>query len=150
MDRGAHRGWVRQGQAAPAAGQGRSAEPEPGSTEAVTARQYVAAVLDCYTALPDTPIRARKNDRCLAARLQEQGVPLGIVRAAFVLVTSRRRFRPSDADPLGPIRSLHYFVPVIEELRRTPPDPVYVELLRSRLRTGFPQLGVPQLTGTIP
>lgn len=132
MDGGTECGWLRQGETAP------------------TARQYVAAVLACYTALPDTPIRASKNDRCLAAKLHEQGVPLETIRAAFVLAVSRRRFRPADADPLEPIRSLHYFIPVIAELRRTPPDPVYLELLRSRLRTGFPQLGIPPLTGTIP
>ena len=136
---------VREGQASTG---GRIIEPEP--MEEVTAREYVAAVLDCYTALPETPSRARKNDRLLAQTLHDQGVPLEIVRAAFVLATSRRRFRPDQADPLGMIRSLHYFVPIIEEMRRTPLDPFYIEMLKSRLRTGFPQLGVPPLTEAIP
>ena len=32
----------------------------------------------------------------------------------------RRAARRPDALPLGPIRSLHYFLPVIEELLHTP------------------------------
>ena len=35
--------------------------------------------------------------------------------------------------PLGPIRSLHYFLPVIEELLATPVPQAYVTYLRSKV-----------------
>jgi len=113
-------------------------------------RRYVATVLECYVQLPHTSNRPRKNDRCLAGRLFNQKVPLGIVTAAFVLATSRRTFRPNDAPPLEPIRSLAYFLPVIDELQRTPPDMLYIQLLKQRLQTGSPNLGVPPLDPPIP
>ena len=116
----------------------------------VDPRRYVATVLECYVQLPHTPNRPRKNDRCLAKRLFNQEVPLDIVRAAFLLAISRRTFRPGNASPLEPIRSLAYFLPVIEELKRTPPDMLYIQLLKQRLHTGFPDLGVPALDPPIP
>jgi len=113
-------------------------------------RHYVTTLLECYAQLPHTPKRPTKNDRILAARLFDQNVPFDTVKAAFVLATSRRTFRPNDAPPLEPIRSLAYFLPVIEELLRTPPDMSYVLLLKQRLHTGFPDLGVPPLDPPIP
>ena len=113
-------------------------------------RRYVATVLECYVHLPHTPNRPRKNDRNLAGRLCNQKVPLDIVKAAFVLATSRRTFRPENASPLEPIRSLAYFLPVVEELQRTPPDRLYIQLLNQRLHTRFPDLGVPPLDPPIP
>jgi hypothetical protein len=104
----------------------------------MTPRGYAAAVLHLYTRLPDTPDRPRRPDRALAAKLAADEVPLATVNAAFLLATARRRLRPQDAPPLEPVRSLHYFLPVIRELLRTPPDPAYIELLTARLRSGFP------------
>ena len=46
------------------------------------------------------------------------------------LATARRNARPTDFNPLPPIRSLHYFLPVIDELPQgTPPDG-YLNYLR--------------------
>jgi hypothetical protein len=42
------------------------------------------------------------------------------VETAFLLAAVRRAARRPDAIPLGPIRSLHYFLPVIAELLQTP------------------------------
>ena len=47
-------------------------------------------------------------------------IPLTTVETAFLLASVRRAARRPDAIPLGPIRSLHYFLPVIEELLHTP------------------------------
>ncbi len=41
--------------------------------------------------------------------------------------------RPANALPLGPIRSLHYFLPVIEELLVHPLPQAYVAYLRSKV-----------------
>ena len=40
---------------------------------------------------------------------------------------------PPDAVPLGSVRSLHYFLPVIQELRLSPPEPNYIQHLSARL-----------------
>jgi len=87
-------------------------------------------IIDTYLRLPDTPRRARQQDQLLAARLQERGVPEHIVEAAFLLATTRRINRPPHAEPLAPIRSLRYFLPVIEELLRRPPAASYLAYLR--------------------
>jgi hypothetical protein len=93
---------------------------------------YVRTVLRAYLDLPVTLDRARTADRVLARTLFAQAVPLDLVRAALVLACARRAARPSDASPLGSVRSLHYFLPVLEELRLSPPDPAYLAHLRAR------------------
>ena len=87
-------------------------------------------IIDTYLRLPDTPTRARHQDRLLAAQLHERGVPEAIIEAAFLLATTRRINRPPEAEPLTPIRSLRYFLPVIEELLRLPPAASYLTYLR--------------------
>lgn len=100
----------------------------------MTRRQYVAAVLDDYARLSDTPDRPTTTDRRLAARLWQRQVPLTTVRAALLLATARRAARPPSAPPLNPIRSLAYVLPILEELRLSPPDPDYLAHLQQRLR----------------
>lgn len=105
-----------------------SACPVPDAEE-----RYVNGLLRSYLDLPDTPARARTADRVLARSLFAQAVPLDLVRAAFVLACARRACRPKDAPPLGSVRSLYYFMPVLEELRLAPPDPGYIRYLGVRL-----------------
>ena len=93
-------------------------------------RAYVRAVIDAYVRLPATPTRPRREDRHLAAELQERGVPFEVVEAALLLATVRRAKRSTQAPPLTPIRSLHYFLPVIQEILRDPPQPSYLNYLR--------------------
>lgn len=107
----------------------------------MTPAGYVAAVLHLYTRLPDTPDHPRRPDRTLAETLAAEDVPLETVKTAFLLATVRRRTRPENAAPLEPIRSLHYFLPVIRELQRTPPDSAYLELLAARLCQDNPPPG---------
>ena len=71
--------------------------------------------------------------RPLAAQLHECGVPLEAVENAFVLAAARRTIRPADAAPLGTIRSLAYFLPVIEEVLQLKVGPKYFQHLRYRL-----------------
>jgi hypothetical protein len=126
------------------------AADSPTPNDPIDHRPYVTTLLECYVQLPHTPDRARKHDRSLAMRLFKQNVPLDIAKAAFVLATSRRTFRPKNAPPLEPIRSLAYFLPVIEELQRTTPDPSYIHLLKQRLHSGSSVLGVPPLDPPVP
>ena len=54
------------------------------------------------------------------------------VEAAILLVTARRLLRNSQAK-LGPIRSLHYFAAVIEEIKSASVSESYLEYLRRKL-----------------
>jgi hypothetical protein len=88
---------------------------------------YVCRVLEAYSATPTTAGRIRREDRRLASRLYRQRVPLSAILAALALAAGRRIFRPFDATPLPLIRSLHYFLPVVDEIRNTPIDPDYID-----------------------
>lgn len=96
-------------------------------------QSYVKSVLVSYLSLPDTPTRVSRFDRRLALELFQRAVPRPTVEAAFLLASARRICRPADAPPLGPIRSLHYFLPVIEEVLLQPPASDYLRYLRSKL-----------------
>ncbi len=95
---------------------------------------YVAAVLILYVELPETPMRASVQDQWQARRLRDRGVPLRVVESAFLLASLRRLARPSDGPPLSAIRSLAYFLPVIDELLAHPAPDNYLEYLRLKLR----------------
>jgi len=115
-----------------------------------TQQLYVDDLLRCYILLPHTPDRPSKNDRRIAAQLFNRQVPTDAIKTAFVLAISRRSFRPPDAPPLEPIRSLAYFLPVVNEVQKSDLDSAYVGLLKQRLETGSPDLGVPPLQSPIP
>lgn len=95
---------------------------------------YVAAVLILYVELPETPLHASVQDQWQARRLHDRGVPLPVVESALLLASLRRLVRPADGPPLSPIRSLAYFLPVIDELMSHPAPDNYLEYLRLKLR----------------
>jgi hypothetical protein len=103
------------------------------------AAAYVKKLLDLYLALPETPLRVSRHDRALALRLFQQGVPASNVEAAFLLASARRLCRPNDAPPLGAIRSLHYFLPVIEEVSALSLPHDYLRYLRHKIAILRPQ-----------
>lgn len=105
----------------------------PGRNDRPDARAYIRAVLKEYVWLPGTPHQASRQDRRLASSLYEQAVPLAVVRTALLLAAARRALRSPHLCPLPPIRTLHYFLPVIEEVLATPPDPGYVDYLAGKL-----------------
>lgn len=94
---------------------------------------YVAAVLLLYVELPDTPLRASMQDQWQARRLHERGISLRLVETALLLASLRRLVRPADVPPLPPVRSLAYFLPVIDELLSHPLPDNYLEYLRLKL-----------------
>ncbi len=96
-------------------------------------REYVRRLLEAYRATPGTCGAARRPDRWLAAQLHQRGVPLEVVENALILAVARRLARPAGAPPLGIIRSLAYFSPVIEELQHREVDPDYFRHLRNRI-----------------
>jgi hypothetical protein len=96
---------------------------------------YVERVLHFYRALPQTRARTGPADRRLAEQLERRGIPLQLVEGALCLAALRRLQRPPEAPPLPPIRSLHYILPVLEELKNTPLDEGYIGYLYARLRS---------------
>lgn len=106
-----------------------------------SSRDDVQRLLDLYCGLPHTAARRPSAaDRRLAAQLCDQAIPFDIIEAALLLATARRNARDPQAPPLPPIRSLAYFLPVIEELRLCPPDPHYLRYLRSRAADQMTQI----------
>jgi hypothetical protein len=96
-------------------------------------REYVRRLLDAYRTTPGTTGIVRRADRLFAAQLHEREVPLEVAENALTLAVARRMARPAHAPPLGIIRSLAYFAPVIEEVLETQPTPEYFQHLRSRI-----------------
>jgi hypothetical protein len=97
---------------------------------------YVRQVLDAYRKTPGTMGTVRRADRMLAVQLYQRRVAVSIIENAFVLAATRRLMRPVDALPLGTIRSLAYFLPVIEEVLGMSVSPDYFQYLRHKLE-GF-------------
>ena len=95
--------------------------------------EYARRVLEAYRAAPGTGGAVRGPDRLLAAQLHERGVPLEAVENALILAAARRLARPAEAPPLGVIRSLAYFAPVIDEVLRLGVGPEYFRHLRQRV-----------------
>ena len=100
---------------------------------------YIGAVLVLYVDLPDTPMRYSPTDLALARKLHQEGVPLVLVEAAFLLATLRRLVRPHDSPPLPRIRSLAYFIPVVNELQQQPLPSGYLDYLRLTLAKVAPR-----------
>jgi hypothetical protein len=95
---------------------------------------YVNRLLEAYRTTPGTSGTVRRPDRVLAAQLYERGVPLDVVENALVLAATRRMIRPTGAAPLGTIRSLAYFSPVIEEVLQMQVSTEYFHYLRHKLQ----------------
>ena len=95
--------------------------------------EYVGQVLEVYRKTPGTTGTVRRADRMLAAQLYQRGLSVRVVENALVLAAARRLIRPAEAPPLGTIRSLAYFLPVIEEVLELRASPDYFDYLRHKL-----------------
>ena len=96
-------------------------------------RDYVRRLLEAYRATPGTCGVVRRPDHLLAAQLHGRGVPIEAVENALVLAAARRLARPAGAPPLTMIRSLAYFLPVIEEVLALDVASEYFQHLRNRI-----------------
>ena len=96
----------------------------------IVKKDYIRKILDAYRRTPGTIGVVRRNDRLLAALLYDRGVSVTTVENALTLAASRRLFRPPDAVPLQPIRSLHYLLPLIDEVLQLRISPDYFRYLR--------------------
>jgi hypothetical protein len=100
--------------------------------------EYIRQVLNAYRKTPGTAGTIRRPDRVLAAQLYQRGISVSVIENAFVLAATRRLVRPADAPQLGTIRSLAYFLPVIEEVLGMRVNPDYFRYLRQKLERMTP------------
>lgn len=101
--------------------------------DGVSQEEYIRQVLEAYRKTPGTMGVARRADRLLASQLYQRGLSVKVIENALVLAATRRLIRRADAPPLGTIRSLAYFLPVIEEVLESRVSPDYFEYLRHKL-----------------
>ena len=95
--------------------------------------EYIRRVLEAYRKTRGTMGAVRRADRLLAVQLYQRGISVSVIENAFVLAATRRLMRAADAPPLGMIRSLAYFLPVIEEVIGLRVSPDYFQYLRQKL-----------------
>ena len=100
----------------------------------MTEQAYIQAVRTLYLQLPNTHHRFSHSDRRLASTLSQRGFSLDLVRAALLLATPRRLARNPLELPLPTVRSLHYFLPVLEEIKLQPLPLGYLQYLESKVR----------------
>ncbi|MCP4546579.1 MAG: hypothetical protein GY835_08960 [bacterium] len=105
---------------------------------AMDRERYVRRLLDLYRETPTTCGTVHPRDRQLLEHLFRRGVPFTAVEAAFLLAAARRVYRDPRLDPLPPIRSLKYFLPIIREILDTPVDPGEIGFLEWKLRNVEP------------
>ncbi len=95
---------------------------------------YVRRLQEAYCTTPGSCGVVRRADRLLAAQLYERGVPVEVVENALTLAAARRLIRPEGSPPLGTVRSLAYFMPVMEEVLQMKVDPNYFRYLSGELQ----------------
>ena len=95
--------------------------------------EYIRKLLDAYRTTPGTIGLVRRSDRMLAEQLYERAVPLTAVRNALLLAAVRRLSR-AGGTTLPPVRSLAYFVAIIDEVLQTDLGQDYYDHLRNSLR----------------
>jgi len=95
--------------------------------------EYITRLLQLYLQQSNTPNRFSRYDRKLAEHLFNQGVSLDEMKAAFLLASARRAARNPNPFPLGPIRSLYYFLPILQEVQLNKPSDGYLNYLKSKL-----------------
>jgi hypothetical protein len=97
--------------------------------------EYTAVALKLYLQLPETPLKPSLNDKRTAETLYARGISISILESALLLASSRRLARSPDMPALSPIRSLAYFLPVIEEMLVSPIPDNYLGYLRRKLKS---------------
>ena len=95
--------------------------------------EYIHTLLAEFRRMPGNTGILRRNDRMLAAALYDRGVPLLAVQNALILAAARRILRSPGAPPLQPVRSLHYLLPVIDEVLHVPAAQNYYRYLQLKL-----------------
>jgi hypothetical protein len=77
-------------------------------------------------ALPSLPV-------ALPAEIYDRGISLDTIETAFLLAIARRTQRDPQQPTLPAIRSLAYFLPLLEEAQQLSSNPGYLDYLRTRV-----------------
>ena len=101
--------------------------------DGVCQEEFIRRILEAYRQTPGTMGTVRRTDRVTATQLYQRGISARVIENAFVLAATRRLMRPTDAPPLGSIRSLAYFLPVIDEVLSLRVSQDYFQYLRDKL-----------------
>jgi hypothetical protein len=91
-------------------------------------------VIRLYRATPTVLGHVRRADRVLARRLFEQRIPIHVVRDALILGAARRVLHNGFSSPMPPVRSLHYFLPLVRDILDRPPGYREIDQLVAHLR----------------
>jgi len=103
-------------------------------SDAMNREEYVRRVLEVYRTTPGTTGSVRRPDRVLAIQLHQRGISVDKIENALALAAVRRHIRPVDASPLTTVRSLAYFLPVIEEVLQMEVGEEYFQYIRQKLQ----------------
>ena len=103
-------------------------------------RRYVCELLLLYIATPGVAGHVRRADRDFAGTLFDRHIPLYVVETAFVVAAARRVRHNAFSTPMPPIRSMHYFAGVIQEVLERPPGYRELDQLRRLVGRGQPPL----------
>lgn len=104
----------------------------------MTEQAFIQLLRSLYLQLPNTHRRFSPSDRRLLSSLYQRGFSLELVRSALLLATARRLAHNPAQPPLPPVRSLAYFLPVLEEIRLQPLPPGYLHYLEAKVRAASP------------
>ena len=99
----------------------------------MTEQAYVRAIQQLYLQMPNTSGRFSRSDRQLAQALHRRGILIDVIRSALILATARRVCRNPDSPPLPPVRSLYYFLPVLDEILLQPLPNGFIQYLESKI-----------------
>jgi hypothetical protein len=96
--------------------------------------KYVEEVLQLYLATPTVVGPVRRADHIYAENLFRQRVPLYAIANAFIVGAARRILHNGYyASPMPPVRSLHYFRNIIQEMLDRPPGYREIAILKEKL-----------------
>jgi hypothetical protein len=106
----------------------------PSCLESPEVKAYVESVRECFEGLGCTSGKFGAAEIETARHMQERGVALALIQDAMLLGACRKYESWLNGAVSDPIRSLHYFEPLVTELREKVLPPGYSTYLRSKVR----------------
>lgn len=109
-------------------------EKQPTQARSQSETEYVDCIKRWFLAHPIVRASFGAADRELAGDLYRRGTPLKQVERALLLGLARKYTSWLNTQNAAPITSLHYFLPLIEEVGQTQVSDSYWSYLEMRLR----------------
>lgn len=94
---------------------------------------YVASVREGFLSLGCGIGKFGAAEVHAARNMQARGIPLAVIQDAMLLGACRKYTSWLNGEALEPIRSLHYFEPLIAEIQTNPVPPGYSAYLRKKV-----------------